>query len=80
MFEKIITCVGVYPDGSKVFNGVLESDLKTHIEYNKTFRPGRALFVDGECVHEGQCYKDRISIYKEEIKDIKINKCTRPYS
>lgn len=51
--SKIIHTRGVYPNGDYKDNGVLQEDLDNHIEYNKTFRFGRALFVDGKCVYEG---------------------------
>ena len=51
--KPVHTCVGVYPDGSCVINGVLDKDLDANVEYNRTFRPGRYYFVDGEYVCGG---------------------------
>lgn len=45
--------VGVYPNGSMKTNGVTPKNLKEHIDYNLSFRPGRALFVDGVMVYAG---------------------------
>lgn len=51
--DRIHHTVGVYPNGEYKQNGVTHGLLKGHIDYNKVFRPGRALFVDGKCVHRG---------------------------
>lgn len=45
--------LGIYPNGDYKYNVVRDDDLKDHIEYNKRLRPGRMLYVDGVCVHEG---------------------------
>lgn len=78
--QKIITCCGVYNNGDKVFNGVYEEDLPFHIQYNKDFRFGRALFVEGKCVHKGYLTQERCDAIEVEIKDKKLDKNTRPYS
>lgn len=78
--QEIITCCGVYANGVKVFNGVYEEDLDHHIEYNKTFRFGRALFVRGKCVYRGYLSQEECDKIEIEIKDKKLDKNTRPYS
>ena len=77
--------VGVYSDGSYVVNIVRDDDLEKHIEYNRTFRPGRMLFVDGKfrcggVLSEPEKTK-QISIWEEKIKGMNFNtrKDTRPY-
>lgn len=40
--------VGVYMNGQYKYNIVRDEDLENHIKYNKIFRFGRGLFVDGE--------------------------------
>lgn len=45
---EIHVCVGFYPNGSLVVNHVRHEDLASNVKYNRTFRPGRAYFVDGE--------------------------------
>jgi len=50
---KIHHTRGVYPNGSFKDNGVRSEDLEAHIEYNKNWRFGRALFVDGVLVYNG---------------------------
>lgn len=52
----IHTTIGVYSDGSYKVKGVKSEDLASHIEYNKNFRFGRALIIDGEVVYNGYCY------------------------
>lgn len=60
--EKIFSTVGVYPNGSYKVNGVKGENLIDHINYNKTYRPGRALFVEGVCHHKG-------SLTEREVMD-----------
>lgn len=45
--------LAVYANGQYEYNVVKEEDLENHIEYNKTFRFGRLLYVDGERVFDG---------------------------
>ena len=44
--------LGIYPNKSYKYNVVRDKDLKNHITYNKTFRPGRLLYVDGKRVYD----------------------------
>ncbi|WCK57022.1 hypothetical protein PP175_27930 (plasmid) [Aneurinibacillus sp. Ricciae_BoGa-3] len=44
--------IGVYSNGEYKVNVVQGNHLQDHIEYNQTMRPGRALFVDGKCIHQ----------------------------
>ena len=69
--KKIHTTIGLYLNGDYKINGVSAENLDTHIEYNKTLRFGRALFVDGKCVHEGY-YKnspEEIADFEKRIAD-----------
>ena len=76
----IHTTIGIYRDGSYKTNGVDSEHLQQHIEYNKTYRFGRALVVDGEIVYYGY-----FNNAKDELKSILANinvkhdKCTAPY-
>jgi len=45
--------IGVYPNGERKTNAVKCENLASHIWYNLHFRPGRALVVDGHCIHKG---------------------------
>jgi len=65
---KVHTTVGVYNNDSFVVNGVLETYLKDHVEYNLKYRPGRAFFVDGKCLNEGYLSKERIENWERRIK------------
>lgn len=72
--------VGVYPNGSMKTNGVDAKHLKDHIQYNLDYRPGRALFVDGVCVYEGNVSKETLAKAAELIKTFKTpTRCTAPY-
>lgn len=56
--------VGIYASKNYKINGVLPEDLESHIEYNKTFRFGRALVVDGKVEYLGY-YKT-----EEEVMEV----------
>lgn len=78
---KIHLTVGVYNNDEHVRNGVDEEDLHSHIQYNINKRPGRALFVDGKCVHQGYLGKERCEAWEKKIIDefTVPGKCTAPY-
>lgn len=75
----IHTTIGVYNNGDMKINGVTSKYLQTHIQYNKDTRPGRALFVDGKCVHSGYLDEARVKELEKQLKDIKVTKDTAPY-
>lgn len=71
--------IGVYSDDSYKVNIVKEEDLNSHIEYNKTFRFGRALFVDGLCVNKGYLSKEKVNEWTDRIKTMNIDKSKPSY-
>lgn len=79
--------IGIYPNGQWKYNVVREEDLKEHIEYNKKWRPGRLLYVDGKRVYGGCIKEEYLSKYDEiekevridKLKDVNMSKDTRPY-
>jgi hypothetical protein len=77
----IHTTIGIYLDGSYKVNGVQDQDLNSHIEYNKTFRFGRALIVDGKIVHLGYFKLEALQkiIQENNFTDLQMNSCTVPY-
>ena len=80
MNEKIHTTVGVYiGDMSFKINGVRDIDLKDHIEYNKTFRFGRSLLVDGKVEYLGYFKESDREMLEEKFKDCVRHFCTAPY-
>jgi hypothetical protein len=77
---KIHHSVGVYSDLSYKQNGVAEEHLAEHINYNKKYRFGRALFVDGVCVYEGYLIAESLEKAKQIVMGITpITKDTQPY-
>ena len=76
---KIYTTVGVYLNGDYKTNGVTSEEIESHIEYNKTWRFGRALLVDGKVVHTGYYNESDIPMLEEKFGKIKIEKDTQPY-
>ena len=62
--------IGIYQNKSYKTNIVAPEDLERHIEYNKTMRPGRLLYVDGKRVYNGLVRKDRLAEYDELAEKI----------
>ena len=62
--------IGVYKNGDYKVNVVREEHLESHIEYNKTMRFGRGLFVDGECLNQGYLDDNEVKEWTEKIKEI----------
>ncbi len=77
----IHTTVGVYLNLNCGFksNGVKSEHLAEHIKYNLECRGGRALFVDGFCLHNGYLTDKEIESVQEQIDKIKHDTCTAPY-
>jgi hypothetical protein len=69
--------VGVYNNNTHVINIVKDVHLQSHIEYNKTFRPGRLLFIDGKYNSGGMVddatLKNLISEWEKKIASFKID-------
>ena len=66
--------IGVYSDDSYKINIVKDKDLVAHIEYNKIFRYGRALFVDGKCENQGYLSDRKVREWEDKIKQMDIDK------
>lgn len=82
-----VLSIRIYPDKHYVVNVVHPDDIENHIEYNKDFRPGCLLYVDGKRVSNGMRKEEYLADFDEyeksirttELKSINMNKCTRPY-
>ena len=77
--------LGIYANGQYECNVVREEDLENHIKYNKTFRFGRLLYVDGKRVHNGQIKEnldryDRIAEEFYKSNKVNMNIPTIPYT
>lgn len=65
-YYPIWTTIGVYYNGEYKINGVLPEDLAGHIQYNIKNRPGRALFLNGECIYRGYyTWQEAIELQKK---------------
>lgn len=78
--------LGIYHNKDYKFNVVRDEDLQEHIEYNKTWRPGRLLYVDGKRVNNGCINPEYLDEYDKIAKDFfdnfdisKYGKPTIPY-
>lgn len=78
---KIIHTMGVYANGNRKHNGVDPKFLDNHIEYNLTYRPGRAFFVDGKCLNRGYLSKEHCEEIERELaaNPVVMTRDTQPY-
>lgn len=60
--------VNVYTNEDFVIEEISKNKLIEHISYNKTMRFGRAIFVDGKCVHKGYLTKDQIKQWEVKLE------------
>ena len=78
--------LGVYASGGYVYNVVSEEDLEEHIQFNKTFRPGRLLYVDGQRIYNATIKKEALSKHDSIAKEfyasynINMSRPTIPYT
>ena len=78
--------LGIYRNGEYKYNVVREEDLQHHIEYNKKFRFGRLLYVDGKRVYNGDIHTnvtldkyDKIAEVFFKNNRVDMNTPTIPY-
>lgn len=65
--------LGIYPNGNYVYNVVRDEDLEYHIEYNKIWRFGRLLYVDGKRVYNGCIKETHLEKFDKIAKDFYKN-------
>lgn len=65
--------IGVYNSNDYKINIVKPEHLEGHIEYNKSWRWGRALFVDGVCVYGGYLSEKDVIEWTKKISKMKID-------
>ena len=63
-------CVRVYNNGQRVTEWHDEDTLFEWLDYNKTFRPGTALFVEGKCEAEGYLGPARCRAIEAELRPV----------
>lgn len=66
--------LNVYASGDYKYNVVRDSDLEENIEFNKQWRFGRIIYVDGKRVYDGCIVEDALGKYDEIAKDFFENK------
>ena len=77
--------MGVYGNGTYKINGVKIQNLADHIKYNINFRTGRALFVNGVCVHHGFLSIPEVLKWENKLQDpnnateFQLTEDTAPY-
>lgn len=78
--------LNIYPNKSFVYNIVKPEDLSNNLEYNKFFRPGRIIYVDGRRVYNGCIKEDCLDKYDEIAEkfysshsDLRNRSATIPY-
>lgn len=65
--------IGVYNSDEYKINIVKPEHLKGHVEYNMSWRWGRALFVDGVCVYNGYLSEEDIVEWTKKISEMNID-------
>lgn len=78
-YNKIVTTIGLYPNGNYKTNGVTIKNLLFHIYYNLTMRFGRALIINGIMIYNGFNNDKSWLENKDKIMKIIIGKNTAPY-
>lgn len=63
----------LYTNKDYVINVVSDSNLKSHIDYNATFRPGCLLYIDGKRELSGCIKQDCLQSYDDFAKAILAN-------
>ena len=70
--------VGVYLNGQYKINTVADEDLEQYVRYNKAFRFGRALFVDGVCVNSGSFPPEKVGEWTQRIAKMNLQPASTP--
>lgn len=60
--------LNIYANGEYLFEYVNNSDLKEYIDYNKVWRFGRLIYVDGKRVYNGSIKSDSLDKYDKIAK------------
>lgn len=66
--------LNIYASGDYKYNVVKDSHLEENIEFNKTWRFGRIIYVDGKRVYNGCIKEEALDKYDEIAKDFYENK------
>ena len=66
--------LNVYASGNYKYNVVRDCDLKDNIEFNKAWRFGRIIYVDGKRVYDGCIVEGALGKYDDIAKDFYVNK------
>lgn len=74
----ICTTIGLYSNGDFMLNGVTFKNLGEHITFNITYRPGRALILDGKCIYQGNVSDKTLNNFLK-INTHKVFVDTSPY-
>lgn len=85
--NDLVTTVRVYPNGDKTYNGVAPEELENHLAYNRDFRFGCDVFVNGVLTVKSEVYYDteerreRLRLIGEELlkENWKTNKLKKLY-
>ena len=73
--------LGAHMNGVYKVNIVRDEDLEYHIQYNKKFRFGRGLFLDGKCINQGYLSGEQVRNWEKRISEMEFDLThdTRPY-
>lgn len=65
--------LGIYPNKTYKYNVVRDGDLKNHIKYNKIYRPGRLLYVDGKRINNAVIKQEYLAEFDAIAKEFYEN-------
>ena len=87
--EGLHSSIRIYPNGDKRYNGVRTEHLEDHINYNREYRFGCDLIIDGKvavrsAIYIGKTREDFDKRNEEIIKELETKPhnpqfCTVPY-
>ncbi len=64
----------IYNNGDMVRQLINPEDIKNHIEYNRVYRPGCMLIIDGAVTQSGYISKEREAEYIQKFDTLEFPK------
>lgn len=62
-------CTRVYLNGNYIADTYEDHEIQAWLNYNKTYRPGCALFVNAECHHKGYLLDESCAEISKILKE-----------
>ncbi len=62
-------CTRVYLNGNYITDTYSDNEIQAWLEYNKTYRPGCALFINAECQYTGYLIDESCAEISKILKE-----------